>query len=146
MPQDLERVNSSWPGCNFYPADDSLGKTELLENFCKTLRSLRNLGQHFHQWKRKWTKSWLTYWVSVQKAASRNKEGRVWPSQGKQGARPRRRWHKATDRELCLYRLVSDIFSLKVNKAIDYIRQKGGNFQSHDDILNSILGSINYDL
>jgi hypothetical protein len=36
--------------------------------------------------------------------------------------------------------------SEKVNKAIGYLKPKGGNFQSHDDILNSIPGSINYDL
>lgn len=51
-----------------------------------------------------------------------------------------------TNGELCLFIFISSIFGFKVNKAIDYIRQKGGNFQNHDDILNSIPGSINYDL
>lgn len=54
----------------------------------------------------------------------------------------------ATNGELRLHIIISNIFGLKVNtsKAGDCIRQKEENFQNHDDILNSIPGSINYDL
>lgn len=64
--------------------------------------------------------------------------------ESQQGAGRRRRRHRGTNGELWLYSFISNSFGL--NKAIDYIRQKGGNFQNHDDILNSIPGSINYDL